>query len=80
MSNNKQSSIDYLIRQKELFGVLINDDFKIAKAMYEKEIEKTIDMSRNLCKISDIDGYDEYQFTKEEILEKILKVTENEQQ
>ena len=38
MSNDKQSSIDFLIKQKEKWGLLINDDLQKAKAMHKKEI------------------------------------------
>ena len=38
MSNNKQSSIEFLIKQKEKWGLLINDDLRIAKAMHKEEI------------------------------------------
>jgi hypothetical protein len=37
MSNNKQSSIEFLIKQKEKWGLLINDDLRIAKAMHKEE-------------------------------------------
>ena len=39
MSNNKQSSIDFLIKQKEKYGMIINDDLRIAKAMHQEEVE-----------------------------------------
>ena len=42
MSNNKQSSIDFLIKQKAKWGLLINDDLRQAKAMHKKE---TIDFA-----------------------------------
>lgn len=42
MSNNKQSSIDFLIRQKAKYGIIINDDLRIAKAMHKKEIESSL--------------------------------------
>lgn len=43
MSNNKQSSIEFLIKQKEKWGLLINDDLRIAKAMHKDEIIQAID-------------------------------------
>ena len=45
MSNNKQSSIDFLIQQKEKYGMIINDDLRIAKEMHRDEHGKTWDKS-----------------------------------
>ena len=42
MSNNKQSSIEFLIKQKEKWGLLINDDLRIAKAMHKEEIDNKV--------------------------------------
>jgi hypothetical protein len=40
MSNNKQiSSVDWLIKQKEKYGMIIMDDLIKAKAMHKEEIE-----------------------------------------
>lgn len=40
MSNNKQSSVDFLIKQKAKYGMIINDDLRIAKAMHKEETLK----------------------------------------
>ena len=45
MSNNKQSSVDFLIKQKEKYGMIINDDLRIAKAMHKEEHSNTWDDS-----------------------------------
>jgi hypothetical protein len=45
MSNNKQSIIDFLIKQKEKYGMIINDDLRIAKEMHRKEHGQTWDKS-----------------------------------
>lgn len=37
MSNNKQSSVEFLIQQKEKWGMIIMDDLIKAKAMQENE-------------------------------------------
>lgn len=39
MSNKKQSSVDWLIKQKEKYGMIIMDDLIKAKAMHKEEIE-----------------------------------------
>ena len=38
MSNNKQSSVEWLIKQKEKYGMIIMDDLIKAKAMHKEEI------------------------------------------
>ena len=38
MSNKKQSSVDWLIKQKEKYGMIIMDDLIKAKAMHKEEI------------------------------------------
>lgn len=40
---SKQSSIDFLIKQKEKYGMIINDDLRIAKEMHRKEHGQTWD-------------------------------------
>ena len=57
MSNDKQSSIEFLIKQKEKWGLLINDDLRIAKAMHKEEIETAYSSDKYPCSNDDAEQY-----------------------
>lgn len=62
MSNNKQSSVEFLTMQLIKNGIITNEDLKQAKAMHKEEIENAL-QEFNDIKLSDEICYEYYNKT-----------------
>ena len=60
MSNNKQSSVEFLTIQLIKNGIITNDDLQQAKAMHKEEIRKTINDTQESFWGVNYQSFDDY--------------------
>ena len=68
MNNNKQSSVEWLIKQKEKYGMIIMDDLIKAKAMHKEEMIQSCSKMQIINDV-DFDGNVTFIFDPEQYYE-----------